>query len=227
MTGPHRRPLSRVSRSGGLRWRRGLAVAGAVMLTGGCAERRLTARPASAPTTGTWVSVWIAAGLAALVGGVLLTLPVWRERRGIRLAVVVLTVQTGALAVAVAVLTAVAARTGALVDRAPDAAASVSLVRLSAVDGDADLFSLFVLLIVVGGVPLVMLVALCTRFAAGDDVLERSTAFALLAIEAGGGAYAAVRLLLGSGGLPYVVPAVLLPVLVAAAVRAWPRRAPT
>lgn len=199
----------------------------AVVLAGGCAERRLVTRPEAAPTTGTWVAVWVAGALAAVVAGVLLTLPAWRERRGARLAVAVFTAQAGALAVAGTVLVGVAMRTGSLLERAPDAAASVSLVRLSAVDGDPDLFSLFVLLLVIGGAPLVMLVALCTRFAASDDTLEQSSAFALLVLEIGGAAYATVRLLLGDRGLPYVVPAVLLPVLVAAAINAWPRHAPT
>lgn len=203
-----------------------LAVA-VTALAGGCAERGLTTRPGSAPSTGTWIAVWVAGAVAALVAGVLLTLPAWRERRGARLAVAVLTAQTGALAVAGTVLAGVALRTGQLLERAPDAAASVSLVRLSAVDGDADLFSLIVLLLVIGGAPLVMLVALCTRFAAGDDLLERSSAFALLGLQIGGAGYAAVRLLLGARGLPFVVPVVLLPLLVAAAINAWPRRAPT
>lgn len=197
-----------------------------VALTGGCAERRLTAGPGSPPSTGTWTLVWIAGALAAVVTGVLLTLPAWRARRGARLAVAVLTLQTGALAVAGVVLVGVAMRTGQLLERAPDAAASSALLRLSAVDGDADLFSLFVLLLVIGGAPLVMLLGLCTRFAAGGDVLERSSAFALLAIEIGGAGYAAVRLLLGDSGLPYVVPTALLPVLVAAAASAWPSRSP-
>jgi hypothetical protein len=196
----------------------------AATLAGGCAERRVTTRPATPPGAGTWTAVWFAAVLAALVAGVLLTLPAWRARRGARLAVVVLTMQTGALAVASAVLVGVAVRTGQLVDRAPDAAAAVALVRLSAVDGDANLFSLFVLLLVIGGAPLVMLVALCTRFAAGDDLLERSSAFALLALEVGGAGYALVRLLLGERGLPYLVPVAVLPLLVAAAINAWPRR---
>ena len=196
-----------------------------VALAGGCAERRLTAGPGSPPSTGTWTLVWIAGALAAVVTGVLLTLPAWRERRGARLAVAVLTLQTGAVAVTGVVLVGVAMRTGQLLERAPDAAASVALVRLSSVDGDADLFSLFVLLLVIGGAPLVMLLGLCTRFAAGDDAVERSSAFALLAIQVGGASYAAVRLLLGSSGLPYLLPTVLLPVLVAAAVSAWPSRA--
>lgn len=204
----------------------GLALASAAV-TGGCAERRLTAGPGSPPSTSTWTLVWIAGGLAAVVAGVLLTLPAWRERRGARLAVAVLTIQTGALAVAGFVLVGVAWRTGQLLERAPDAAASAALVRLSAVDGDTDLFSLFVLLLVIGGAPLVMLLALCTRFAAGSDVLERSSAFALLVIQIGGAGFAAVRLLLGDRGLPFVVPAALLPVLVAAAISAWPSRTPT
>ena len=74
---------------------RALATAGLTALAlSGCAERRLVAGPADRPTATTWATVWLAGALAALVVGVLLTLPAWRRRRGARTAVVVLTATT-------------------------------------------------------------------------------------------------------------------------------------
>jgi CHASE2 domain-containing sensor protein len=204
----------------------GVAVA-IVVLAGGCAERRVVARPATPPTTATWIAVWAAGVLVALLAGLLLTLPAWRARRGARLAVAVLTVQTGALVVSGGVLTGVAVRSWQLVDQPADAAPAVALVRLSRIDGDTAFFALMVLLLVVVGALVVTLTAMAARFAATDDPIERGIACALLAIELGGAGYAAVRLALGAHGWPYLAPTIALPLLALATATARPHRAPT
>lgn len=200
-------------------------VRSAALLTvlGGCAERRLTARPSTPQGAGTWVAVWLAGALAALVVGVLLTLPVWRRRTGARLAVTVLTAQTGAMAVVGALLVGVALRSGQLADTPDDAVASVALVRLSRVDGDETFFNLMLLVLLIVAPLLVTLTALAARFAAGHAAGERWAATALLALQLGGSTYAVVRLVLGAHGLPYLGGALAFPVIAAALASCWPR----
>lgn len=197
---------------------------GVLTAIGGCAERRLATRPSTPQGAGTWVAVWIAGVLAALVVGVLLTLPVWRRRASARVAVAVLTVQTGAMAVVGTLLVGVALRSGQLADTPDDTAASVALVRLSRVDGDATFFDLMLVVLLVVVPLLVTLTALAARFAAGHAPGERWAATALLALELGGSTYAIVRLVLGERGLPYLGGALAFPVVAAAMVSCWPRQ---
>jgi hypothetical protein len=168
--------------------------------------------------------VWIAGGLAAIVVGLLLTLPAWRRRGGARLAVALLTAQTGAVVVTGVVLVGVAVRSWQLIDRPVDAAPAAGLLRLSRVDGDTAFFALMVLLTVVLAGLVATLTALAARFAAGTDPLERSIASAVLVVEVGGCAYAIVSLLLGAHGWPYVAGALATPLVVVALVACWPRR---
>jgi hypothetical protein len=216
---PRRRATQRPSPRG---WAASLLAL--AVLTGGCAERNLVAEPSSRPGAGTWVAVWVAAGLAALVIGVLLTLPVWRSSGGARLAAAVLTVQTGALAVTTAVLTGYAIRSRQLLERPADAEPAVSLLRLSRIDGDEAFLTLMVILTVVLGSLATTLTALAARFAASTDPVERSIASTILGLELGAAAYALVRLLLGARGWPYLVGGLAAPVLAAALVSCWPRR---
>ncbi len=201
-------------------------VATAVGLTGlsltGCAERGLVAGPSSTPSTLTWGAVWTGAALAAVVVGVLLTLPAWQTRTGARLAVTVLSVQTGAVVVTGSVLLAVAARTWQLLDRPVDAEPATALLRLSRIDGDTAFLALIVLLVAVLTALGAGLTALATRFAAGTDVLERSIACALLALELGVSGFAVVRLLTGAQGWAYVAGAVAFPCLAIAFGACWP-----
>lgn len=196
-------------------------------LTGGCAERRLITRPASAPGTATWFAVWVAGVLAALVLGVLITLPAWRGRGGARLAVAVLTVQTGAVAVTGVVLAAVGVRSWQLLGQPVDAEPAIALVRLSRIDGDTAFLAAMVVVVVVLSALLGTLTAVAAQLAAGTDPLERSLASALLAIELGASGYAIVRLALGAHGLPYVATALAFPVLAVALGTCWPRYHPT
>lgn len=206
------------------RWARGagLALLSLVALSG-CAERRLVTKPATPPTTGTWIAVWIAGAVIAVVAGGLLTLPVWRERGGSRVATAVLALQAGALAVAGAVLTGVAVRGWQLIERPESAAPAGALLRLSRLDGDTAYLALMVLFVVVVTALLVTLSALAARFAASTDVLERSIACAVLAVEVAGAAYATARLLRGAHGWPYLGSALALPVFFVAFLTAWPR----
>jgi hypothetical protein len=186
------------------------------------------AKPHQATSTGAWTAVWVAGVLLSLVVGVLLTRPVWpprgRARAGV--AVAVLSLQTGAVAVTGAVLTGVAVRSWQLLDRPPDAPPVVALVRLSGVDGDTALLAALIVLLIVGTIHVPVLSALAARFAAGDDRWERSLASALLALEVGATGYAAGRLLLGARGWPFLGPTVALPLLAAAFVACWPNRRP-
>lgn len=202
------------------------------VLSGGCAERELVSRPEVPPGTGTWVAVWLAGGLAAVVTGVLLTLPVWERPGAPRVATAVLALQTGGVVITGTVLAAVAFRGRQLIDQPPGTAPVSSLLRLSRIDGDAGFLAAMVVVTVVTTGLLATLLALATRFAAGTDVLERSIASALLAVEASGSGYAVVRLALGAHGWPFLGGALALPVVVVALASCLPhgaavwRRAP-
>ena len=197
-----------------------------LLALGGCAERGVISEPTGSPSAATWVIVWLAGIVAALLIGVLLTLPVWQRQRGARLAVAVLTVQAGAAAVVGAVLTGVAVRSWQLVDAEQEELA-VSLVRLSRVDGDAAFLLQMALLM--GAVTLLAtaLSAACARLAARAEWPERTMASALLAVELGMAGYLTVRLAIGDRGLPYLGGALALPVLVAALLACVPRRTRT
>ncbi|MGQ0435021.1 MAG: hypothetical protein ACT452_21745 [Microthrixaceae bacterium] len=200
----------------------GLAALSALAV-GGCAERGLTAAPERAPSAWTWVVVWAAGVVAALVTGVLLTLPAWQRRGGARLAVAVLTLQTGALAVAGVVLTAVAARSWQLVDASEGAPRAVALLRLSRVDGDGGFLAAVTLTLGILTIVTGVLSAATARLANGTDAIERSIASAVLALELVGAGYLALQLALGASGLPYQGGAAAVPVLIAALVTCWPR----
>lgn len=202
-----------------------LALAG-LALAGGCAERRLVAAPAERPGTGTWVAVWGAGGLAAIVASVLLTLPLWRggRRRRPPLAAAVLALQAGAVGVAGIVLAGLAVRSWQLIERPVDEPPAAALVRISRIDGDTALYALFVLTIVVLGGLLVALLALGARLAASDDRLERWVATGLLGVELLAAATLAILHLLGFGGWPFRSGLVALPVVTLALAAAWPRR---
>lgn len=212
-----------VIRSGRVRT---VALAGVALWAGGCAERGLVTRPDRAPGAVTWTAVWVAGVAAALVVGVLLTLPVWRERRGARLAAVVLTAQTGAVVVVGTVLAAVGVRSWQLMDRPLDAEPASALLRLSRVDGDTGFLALMVLVTVTTSGLFATVTALAARFAAGDNRLKRSVATAVLGLELAGSGYAVVRLALGDRGWPYLGAALVFPVLAAALVACWPRPTP-
>lgn len=202
---------------------RALALAAVAMSAGGCAERGLVTRPDRAPGPGTWTAVWVAGTVAALVVGVLLTLPALRERGGARLAAAILSVQTGTVVVAGTVLTAVGVRSWQLMDRPLDAEPAAALVRLSRVDGDTAFLALMVIVTVATCGLVATITALAARFAAGTDVLERSVACTVLGVELAGSGYAIARLALGDRGWPYLGSGLAFPVLVAALVSCWPR----
>lgn len=204
---------------------RGLVLVGIVALSGGCAERGIIARPHTPPSAPAWTAIWSAGVLAAIIIGVLLTLPAWRRGGGARLAVTVLTLQTGAAAVTGVVLAGAAARSWQLIGRSPDAHSAAALVRLSRIDGDTAFFAIMTVTVAVLTVLLVTLTSMAAQLAAGSDPLERSVASALLAIELGGSGYAIVRLVLGAHGLPYLTSALAFPVLVVAFATCWPRQA--
>jgi len=188
----------------------------------GCAERRLVAAPETPPATSTWTAVWCAGVLAAAVLGVLLTLPAWRSRGGASIAVVLFTAQAGVVAVTGAVLSSVALRSWQLIDHPVDSAPAVALLRLSRADGDTGFFALMVLLVVIVAALLVTLLSMSAQFARGHDAVERTVACGVLALQLGGCAYAAVRLLLGARGWPYTGATALLPLVVIAFATCWP-----
>lgn len=207
-----------------------LRLAGAAALvaaSAGCAERRLVAAPAERPGTGTWVAVWLAGALIAVLAGVLLTLPLWRDtrRRLPSAAAVVLAVQTGVAALVATLLVGFAVRSWQLIGRSPEEPPAAALVRISRIDGDTALFSLFVLTIAVLGGLLVALLALAARLADSPDRLDRWIVVGLLGVQVVGAATLAVLHLIGFGGWPFRSGLVALPVLVVTLAAAWPRRA--
>lgn len=195
----------------------------AALALSGCAERRLVAAPSSTPSTATWTAVWVAGITAALVVGVLLTLPAWRVRSGARVAVAVLTAQVGAVVVAGTVLGGAAIRTWQLIDHPPEDPAT-ALLRLSGIDGDTAFFALMVLLLVLSASLLATITALAARFAAGADPVERLITCALLAVELGASGYALVRYVTGADGWPYLTGALAFPLIAIAFATCWPTR---
>jgi hypothetical protein len=207
------------------RCRSATLVALGALVSGGCATRDLSSGPTTEPAAGTWLAVGVAALLAAGVLGVLLVRPDRRAAgHGSRLAVAVLTLHDGGLAVGSAVLVGLAVRSGQLADRPPDAEMAVSLVRVGSIDGDGDLFALLVVALVVIGTLLTALVALAGRFSTGDDPVERWIATGVLVLELGVTAYAATLVVLGDGAVGWLVVALQLPIVVGALVAGWPTR---
>lgn len=189
----------------------------------GCADRGLITRPSTAPSGFAWLSVWVALALVTLVSGLLLTLPVWRTWRGSRLAVGVFTLEAGASVVAGVVLASIAVRSRQILGRPGGAPPDDALLRLSGADGDRAFFAIMFLAAIALAIALAALAAAGARLAGSAEPLERATASGILAIEAGVGAYAIVRLVLGASGLPYVIPAFAFPIVVAAFVTCWPK----
>lgn len=195
-----------------------------VVAASGCAERQLATRPESTPSTGTWLTVAAAGVLCAAVMGMLLTLPAWRARSGSRLAVVVLSAYVGAVVVGGAVLAGTAVRTWQLLDQPVESAAEPALLRLSTVDGDTGFYALMLLVTVVLSGLCAFLLALSARWAAGEALVGRYIACAVLILVLLVNAAAAVMLVMGSSAWPYVALAVSGPPTAAAFVSCWPRR---
>ncbi|MEX2294066.1 MAG: hypothetical protein WD691_09800 [Acidimicrobiales bacterium] len=207
------------------RRRRGVAavtVAASITLAG-CADRELLTAPRTTPGGGTWVAVWAALLLATLTIGVLLTLPTWRVWRGARLAVSVFTLEAGAVVVAGVMLASIAGRSWQILGRPGGAPPDDALLRLGGADGDRAFFAIMFLSAAVLAVVLGALAAAGARLAGSTDPVKRAVASAVLAAQAGGAAYAIVRLVLGADGLPYVIPALAFPFLVVAFATCWPR----
>ena len=138
----------------------------------------------------------------------------------------VLALQAGGVAVAGAIVIGAAVRSEQLLDQPADAEQAASLLRLTTLDGrDSGFFTLMVLLTLILGGLLITVLVLAARFAADDDPLERVLACGLLTLEAAASVGSGVVVLLGFRHLGFVLPATALPVLVVAAVAAWPRRA--
>lgn len=189
----------------------------------GCAQRGLVAQPSSRPGASTWVAVWIAGVLVAALLGVLLTLPAWKARRGSRLATVLFAAEAGAAALVGTVLGSVAVRTWQLIGRPASAVPARDLLRLSRVDGDTRFYAVMLTVVAVLTVLVVTLTAAAARLAASDDPFERAVASGLLALEIGGSGVAIVMIALGAHGLPFVLPALAFPLLVASFITCWPR----
>ena len=190
-----------------------------------CAERQLVTQPQSSPSASTWLAVGVAAGLAALVLGVLLALPAWRARTGARLAVAVLSAHAGAVVLGGAVLVGVAVRSWQLIDRPPGAPPEPALLRLSTVDGDTAFYAIIVLFVVTVTALVALLLVLGARMAAADDRVGRWIACTLLGALLLTGAAAAVMLSLGSRAWPYVLLAAASPLTATSLVKCWPGRA--
>lgn len=206
--------------------RRRLALSGlvaATLVVGGCARRQLVTAPDPAPTATTWTVVWVAAALAAIVLGVVLTRPAWRAASGARVAVAVLSAHAGAAVVGSAVLIGAAVRSWQLMEQAPDAGPAPALLRLSRVDGDTAFFVLMILVVVILGALLTLLLVLAARFAASDDVVQRGIACTVIAVEILAAGYAIARVIQGADAWPYLAGATQVPLTIAAFIACWPR----
>lgn len=203
--------------------RRGTGLlAGAVLLVSGCAERGLASGPRTDPDVGTWAAVTTAAVGAAVVLAALVVLPA-RRPGGAGIASWVLGLQAGATTVAGAVVLGAAVRSEQLLGRPPDAEQAASLLRLTALDGDdSGFFTLVAVATVVLGTLLAATLSLAARCAADADPIERFVATAVLAIEAAASLVAVVLVALGFRHAGFVLPALALPILVAAVISAWP-----
>ncbi len=202
----------------------GSAATAASVVLGGCADRGLASAPSSSTGAGTWAAVAAAAVLVVVVVAALVALPGRDGRDGARLAEAVLALQAGAVALGTAVVVGAAVRSDQLITREPGAEQASSLLRLTGLDGgDSGFFPIVAVVSVLLGGLLLVITVLATRFAAGRDPLERALACGLLALESVAAATVAVFLVLGERGLPVVLPALALPVLVAAALTARPR----
>lgn len=160
--------------------------------------------------------------LAGLVLGVLLTLPVWSAPRRLRPVPALLTVHAGLVAVMGVVATASAARSWQLIDRDPQRPVAATLLAVSRIDGDGDLYALLVLFLAFGTLLAVTALALAARFAAGSDPTERMVACAVLGLEICVGGYGAAHLLSGGHGAATIALTLQLPLAMAAMVTCWP-----
>jgi hypothetical protein len=203
---------------------RGAALAAAAALAlGGCADRGVVAGPQGSTSTGTWAAVTFAAVGAVVVLAALIVLPAMRPGGSV-IGSWVLGLQAAGVAVASAIIVGAAIRNEQLLDEPPDAEQAASLLRLSGLDGrDSWFFTLIVLVTLVLGGLLVALLALAARFAADDDPVERALASGLLVLQVAASVGFAVVVGLGYRHLGFLAPAACLPVLVIAAVAAWPR----
>jgi hypothetical protein len=199
-------------------------VAVALAALGGCADRGLASGPERPPGTGTWAVVTVAALAITLVLAALIVLPANRPG-GSRVASWILAVQAGGVAVAAAIVVGAAVRSEQLLGREPDAEQAASLLRLSVLDGgDGGFFDLVVVVTVLLGGLLVAALVLAAWCAADDDPLERWLVTGLLGAEVLASVACAVLVVIGFRHAGFVLPALSLPVLVAATTAAWPRR---
>ena len=204
--------------------RRALFVAMLATL-GGCADRGLASGPPSTTSTGTWAAVTVATVAAAVVLAALVVLPAMRPGGSV-LGSWVLGLQAGGVVVASAIIVGAAVRSEQLLDRAAGAEQAASILRLTSLDGgDSGFFTLIVLVTVVVGGLLTAVLVLAARFAADTDPVERGLAAGLLGVEVVGSMACWVLLALGFRHAGFVLPALALPILAAAAVAAWPRTA--
>jgi hypothetical protein len=201
---------------------RAVAITACAALLGGCADRGVVSGPSSSPTASTWAAVVVAMVLATVVLAALIALPAMRPG-GAKVAAWVLALQAGGVAVGGAIVIGAAVRSEQLVDRPPDAEQAASLLRLTALDGNAGFFTLVALLVAVVGGLLVAVLAIAARFAADIDTVERVLASALLGLEVLASVTCGVLVALGFRHTGFVLPALALPALVVAAWSAWPK----
>lgn len=173
--------------------RRILVGFGGALLLSGCADRALTPRPQPPPGASTWLAVWLAA-LAATAVAAALVLVAARGQLRTTTATVVLALQAGVAWVLLVVGGGVLLRGLQLVDD-PIEQRPATLARLPGPDGDARLYVLLlVALVILVGLPAVLL-TLGARFTLSGATADQWLAFTMLAVEVGLGCVAAGALL--------------------------------
>ena len=142
------------------------------------------------------------------------------------MASVLLAVEAATALVGGAVLVGAAVRSAQLLSGPPRSGPAPMLLRLSGFDGgDAGFFRLMGGFVAVVAGALVVVLAVAARGADGDDPLDRALATCVLVAEAAL-CVAGIAMTIWEWGQPRlltVVSAVAFPVVVAAAMAAWPR----
>jgi hypothetical protein len=173
-------------------------------------------------STTEWLAVGAAAlPLAALIG-VVLTWPLWRDRRGGPwFAPALLTLQTGIVVLGGVVATAAAGRTWQLLEE-PDEQAAPALLEVSRMDGDSSLYAVVVLVLVAATALLGLLLSMTARFAASDHRVDRGIACVVIGLLIGVSGVGLAYLGGGSRSPVALLAAAQLPLLVAAMAACWP-----
>jgi hypothetical protein len=161
------------------------------------------------------VALLVAIALLGVAAGLMFTRGALAVRpRGSRLVTLLLGVDAGIVLVGGIALAAAAGRSW---DRLGDSKDSAdALIHVSRLDGDGNLFALFVVIIGLLTLLGATLLATASRCVDGDQPGDATVVSAVLWGQVAAAGYCGVRVLLGADGLPFVLIALHLPLSLAA-----------